>query len=253
MSISFLQDSGTIKTIQNISTIQRSLYQTRKKQSNSEDIEISDDSFSSTFSDKMRTQIGSIAQGLTNLDKTKNMIGQTDKSFSELEDQLVEMREVAMDATGSVSTDSLLISSHQENISEAVKFYNQTLSSSSLDKQKLLEDSESVAVRIDEIDEINLSSKEHAVDAVAKIDFALNKLTTTHGEVNNNLQDYIDTSLSNLHNVYSDMVNSESGIQNSNTALEQVVKINSMLNQKQEILASAHNPINGADVFGLIS
>ena len=138
MGISFLNDEGVINTIRNISTIQRSLLMTRKKTINSDSREpVRDEGSYSIQSERMRKQIGALAQKLTDLDKDISKSKLAVQKISELEDQLIDLREITEGATESVSADDETLEKYRQGTTEIAGSFNEILQNAIYANEKL--------------------------------------------------------------------------------------------------------------------
>jgi len=254
MGISLLNNIGVINTIRNISTIQRSLLKTGKKLSSGLKInQASDGPASLVISERMRAQIGSIAQELTNLDNSINMSNVADQAMTGLEDQLIELRELAIGAANSATNDENTLTAYQDAADNVVSSYNKVIDETSFGSQKLLNGSEGSVTDVAQLQEIDLSTPEKAAEAVELIDEELGNLSSKHIQVGSNTSVYMETFRNNLEVTHNNMVAAESSIRDTDYALEQTRMINLLLQEKSSIAMLAQGNMQAESVFGLLS
>lgn len=254
MGISFMNNVGVLNTIRNISTIQRSLLKTGSKLSSGLRINTAaDDPAGLVISERMRAQIGSIAQELANLDNNINMSNTADQAITGLEDKLIELRELALGAANSAAGDASTLKAYQAASDNLVSSFNMARDSSSFGNRKLLDGSEGSVADIEKLDQIDLYSPEKAVEAVEYIDEAIKKVTDTHGQVGANTKNYMASFRSNLEVSQNNLIAAESAIRDTDYALEQTNFINLLLRQKTAMGVLAQGNLQAASVFGLLS
>jgi flagellin len=254
MGISFMNNVGVINTIRNISTIQRSLLKTGSKLSSGLRINTAaDDPAGLVISERMRAQIGSIAQELANLDNNINMSNTADQAITGLEDKLIELRELALGAANSAAGDAGTLRAYQDASDNLVSSFNMARDSSSFGNRKLLDGSEGSVADIEKLDQIDLSSPEKAVEAVEYIDEAIKKVTDTHVQVGANTKNYMASFRSNLEVSQNNLMAAESAIRDTDYALEQTNFIKLLLRQKTAMGVLAQGNLQATSVFGLLS
>ncbi len=254
MGISLLNSVGVINTIRNISTIQRSLMKTGKKLSSGLKInQASDGPASLVISERMRAQIGSIAQELTNLDNNINMSNVADQAMTGLEDQLIELRELAIGAANSATNDDSTLSAYQGAADNVVSSYNRVVDETSFGTQKLLDGSEGSVTSVDKLQDIDLSTPEKAAQAVEMIDEELGKLSSGHIQVGANTSTYMESFRNNLEVTHNNMIAAESTIRDTDYAVEQSNLINLLIQQKSGVAMLAQGNLQAEAVFGLLS
>ncbi len=254
MGISALNNVGVLNTIRNISTIQRSLYKTSQKLSSGLRINSADDDPAGlVISEKMRAQIGSIAQELSNLDNSINKSNVADQALSSIEDQLVELRELALGAADSASNDDNTQAAYQSAAENVVTSYSRIIEDSSFGTQKLLDGSEGAVAHIKALEGIDLSSPEKAAESVERIDAALSDVTGKHIEVGANTKNYMASFRDSLEVTQNNMIASESAIRDTDYAAEQTQFLALLLQQKAGMAVLAQGNLQPQAVFGLLS
>jgi flagellin len=254
MGISILNNVGIMGTVRNISTMQRSLLKTGSKLSSGLRInQASDDPAGLVISERMRAQIGSIAQELTNLDNNINKSNAADQMMTGLEDKLVELREMAIGAADSASNDSNTLQAYQQTADNAVGAYNRVIETSNYGSQTLLDGSEGSVTDLQKLENIDLSSPEKAAESIEKIDAALSDLNAKHIEVGANTANYMESFRSNLEIAQNNMVAAESAIRDTDYALEKANMMSLLIKEQAGIALLAQGNLNAKSVFGLLT
>jgi flagellin len=254
MGISILNNVGIMGTVRNISTMQRSLLKTGSKLSSGLRInQASDDPAGLVISERMRAQIGSIAQELTNLDNNINKSNTADQMMTGLEDKLVELREMAIGAADSASNDSNTLQAYQQTAKNAVGAYNRVIETSNYGSQTLLDGSEGSVTDLQKLENIDLSSPEKAAESIEKIDAALSDLNAKHIEVGANTANYMESFRSNLEIAQNNMVAAESAIRDTDYALEKANMMSLLIKEQAGIALLAQGNLNAKSVFGLLT
>lgn len=254
MGITALNNVGVLNTIRNISTIQRSLFKTSQKLSSGLRINSADDDPAGlVISEKMRAQIGSIAQELSNLDNSINKSNVADQALSSLEDQLVELRELALGAAESATNDENTQAAYQNAAENVVASYNRIIEDSAFGKQRLLDGSEGAVTDVRALEEIDISSPEKAAEAVELIDEALSNVTGKHIEVGATTKNYMTSFRNSLEVSQNNLIASESAIRDTDYAREQTEFLGFMIRQQAGIAVLAQGNLQPQAVFGLLS
>lgn len=254
MSISFLNDDGVINTIRNISTIQRSLLMTRKKTSDSEAVGLVQDEIAyPIISEKMRVQIGSLAQKLTDLDKNISKSQAAVQNINKLEEQLVDLREITEGATESIESDHENLNKYQQKTSEIAASFNEILQSSLYANEKLFDGSEKAISRVDNLELPEIKSPQDAIEALKQIDKSFMHLSNIQTEVSNNIQNYNLSFQSSLEHNFDNLVTDQTEIESPQNAREYIKYINLLVQYEQGDPDRAYNPLRTDEVFGLLS
>jgi flagellin len=254
MGISILNNVGIMGTVRNISTMQRSLLKTGAKLSSGLRInQASDDPAGLVISERMRSQIGSIAQELTNLDNSINKSNATDQIMAGMEDKLVELREMAIGAADTASNDSNTLQAYEQVADNVVSSYNRIIETSTYGSQKLLNGTEGSVTDLQKLEDIDLSTPEKATESIEKIDAALSDLNTKHIEVGANTANYMESFRSNLEIANNNMAAAESAIRDTDYALEKANMMSLLIKEQAGIALLAQGNLNAKSVFGLLT
>lgn len=254
MGISFLNDEGVINTIRNISTIQRSLLMTRKKSTSSTGpTRAQDDSAYPIISEKMRKQIGALAQKLTDLDKNISKSKLAVQKISELEDQLIDLREITEGATESVSADDQTLEKYRQSTAEIAGSFNDILQNAIYANEKLFDGSDKAVSQVEDLELPEIKSPQDAVEALNRIDNSFHALSSLQKELTDNIINYRLSFQSNLEHTFDGMVAESSDIESPQNARENIRYINLLVKYEQGDPKQAYNTIVTDDVYGLLS
>ena len=254
MGISFLNDEGVINTIRNISTMQRSLLMTRKKTINSDSREpVRDEGSYPIQSERMRKQIGALAQKLTDLDKDISKSKLAVQKISELEDQLIDLREITEGATESVSADDETLEKYRQGTAEIAGSFNDILQSAIYANEKLFDGSDKAVSQVDDLQMPEIKSPQDAVEALNRIDNSFKQLSNLQQELTESINSYNLSFQSNLEHTFDNMAADNSNIESSQNANEYIQYINLLVQYKQGDPRQVYNTIRNDEVFGLLS
>ena len=247
-------NAGSLNIVRNLSTIQRSLRKTQDKLSSGFRINSADDDPAGlVISEQMRSQVATVSQQISNLENTINKSKTADSAMMQLEDQLLEMREIAVAATSTGNVDDAMRSAYESALNSSVETYNDIVENESYGTQKLFDGSETSVADLETITQFDLSDSEQAKQAIAAIDEKLNEVTKAHGELGANAKNEIETMQRNLRNTQINLTQSESEIRDADMAAEKTREVSLMLRLQGGISLMAQGNLMANSVLGLLN
>jgi len=247
-------NTGSLNIVRNLSTIQRSLRKTQDKLSSGFRINSADDDPAGlVISEQMRSQVATVSQQISNLENTINRNKTADSAMMQLEDQLLEMREIAVSATSTGNVDDAMRNAYEDALNSSVNTYNDIVENESYGTQKLFDGSEGSVADLETITQFDLSDSEQAEQAIAAIDEKLNEVTKAHGDLGANSANDIEVMQRNLRNTQVNLTQSESQIRDADMAAEKTREVSLMLRLQGGISLMAQGNLLSSSVLGLLN
>ncbi len=245
---------GSLNIVRNLSTMQRSLRKTQGKLSSGLRIDRADeDPAGLVISEQMRSQVASVSQLISNLENAINKSKTADSALMRAEEQLLEMRDLAVAATSSGNVDEAMKDAYEDALNSSVSSYNNIVENESYGRQKLFDGSEGSLADLESIARFDLSDPEQAEQAIAAIDEKLEEVTKAHGSLGATAANEIETMQRNLRNTHVNLTQSESEIRDADMAAEEARKVSLMLRIKGGISLMAQGNLMSKSVLGLLN
>jgi flagellin len=246
--------SGSLNTVRNLSTMQRSVNKTMSKMSSGLAINTAaDDPAGLVISEKMRSQIGSIAQQITNLDNLIDKNRTADSYIMKMEEQLIDVREIAVAAASSGSVDDSMAESYNDAVSSSVDTINSQIKNAAYGSKNLLDGSEGSVAKVTELRQFDISKPEQAEQAIEEIDRKLGEVHKIHGELGAKSARELQSMRDSLAVSSSNATASESQIRDGDAAKQQTALVSQMLRLNTGTATLAHGKLLSKSVLGLLS
>jgi len=254
MGLTINTNTGSMNTVRNLSMMQRALNKTMDKLSSGQKINsAADNPAGLVISEQMRAQIGSIAQKVVNLDTVINKNNTADSALMQMEDNLLEMRDMAVAATSTGSADENMVEAYENAMNNSVDSFNKVVEESSFGNTKLLDGSEGSVADIKLVEEFDLTDSAKAEEAIATIDGKLAEIQKVHGELGATTTHELASMRSSLEISHNNLVAAESNIRDTDMAKEQTNFVSQLLRlQSSTAMLAQGNQLSQA-VFGLIT
>ncbi len=254
MGLSINTNTGSLNTIRNLSMMQRSIKKTAAKLSSGQKInQAADDPAGLVISEQMRAQIGSIAQKITNLDNAINRNQTADSFLVQMEENLLEMREIAVAASSTGNVDEAMVESYESALNDSVEALNGIAESAAFGTKKLLDGSEDSVANLKSTEGFDLSTAESAEAAIDTIDQKLADVHAVHGELGATTAHEYESMRSSLEVSHNNLVESESAVRDADMAKEQTAFLAQMLNINGATAMLAQGNLVSRAVFGLVT
>lgn len=254
MSMTVYNTAGMLNAVRNVSIFQRSLKKTGSKLSSGLKINnAADDPAGLIISEQMRSQMGEVSAKLKALDNKINLNNVADQAMYEMEDQLIELRELAVGAANSATNDENVAQAYQQSADYLVESYNRIASETSYGKQKLLDGSEGSVADLEKLANFDISDPEAAAAAIEEIDKALGTVFNAHAEVGATSKNDLEAYRQNLEVAQGNMMQAESNLRDTDYALEQANYVNYLLQNRVAVAVLAQGQQSAKTVFGLLS
>jgi flagellin len=212
----------------------------------------SDDPAGLVLSERMRAQIGSIAKEITNLDLVLAKNKTADSHLMQMEDQLINMREVAVAASSTGYADESMIKAYESVMNDTVRSVNRIADEASFGNTGLFDGSEGSVADIDELSEFDLSDPEQAQQAVERIDDKLSELHSVHGELGAKSAYEVQSMRRNLAVTHQNLTESESMIRDADMAKLQTDLVAQKLKVNIGTALLAQGNLMSKSVLGLV-
>jgi flagellin len=253
MGLSINTNTASLNTVRNLSMMQRSIRKTGEKLSSGQRINrAADDPAGLVISEQMRSQIGSIAQEITNLDNAISKNKTADSFLMQLEDRLLEMREMAVAATSSGNLDEKMVEVYENEMNNSASAFNSVVDTASFGTKKLLDGSEGSVADVEDIEQLDLSTADAAEEAIEAVDDKLAEIHEAHGELGATIAHEYESMRSSLEVSHNNLVESESSVRDTDMAIEQTSFVSQMLRIETGAALLAQGNLMAQNVYGLI-
>jgi flagellin len=212
----------------------------------------SDDPAGLIISEKMRSQISAIEQEIQNLDNRDNKLTTADGSLNTMQNNLMEMRNVALAAAneGGNSEDSQ--KAYQTSMDNSVNAYNQTQENASYGSQKLFDGSSGSVADPKQLENLDVSTPEKAQEAVTVIDQRMKEISDIRGQIGAEQKNEINSSRNNFQTELVNLTASESTVRDTDMAKEYADFVKSEIQTKAGMAMMAHQKQVPALVLGML-
>jgi len=244
---------SSLNIVRNLSTMQRSVRKTQEKLSSGFRINsAADDPAGLVISEQMRSQVASISQQISSLEHAVNKTQTADGALSTMEDQLLEMREIAVAAVSGGYVDDSIRGAYEQTLNSTATAFNKVVTDQSFGRQSLFDGSDGSVANIDPLQNIDLSDPQRAEEAISAIDSKLTEIVKVHGEIGAVSKNEIASLRSNLESAHTNLVQSESAIRDTDFALEEARLVSLTLRATAGSSLLAQGSIASSTVLGLL-
>jgi flagellin len=213
----------------------------------------SDDPAGLVISEQMRTQIGSAAQKMRNMDILISRNNTADSYLVQMEERLLEMREIAVAATSTGYIDERMIDAYENELNGIASTFNGIATDAAFGMKELLDGSDGSVADVKEIEEFDLSDQESAEISIGVIDERLSEIHEVREELGAVTSALLESSRNSLEMSHRNLVESESGIRDADMAKEQTALTLQLLGVHFGTAILSHGNLVAANVFGLVS
>ncbi len=253
MGLSINTNAGSLNTVRNLSTMQRSIRKTMQKLSSGLRINsAADDPAGLVISEQMRAQIGSIAQEIANLDGIISRNKTADSCLMQMQDRLIDMREVAVAAASNGYVDDSMVEAYESELNNCASAFNSMAETAAFGTKKLLDGSDGSVAEIEDVEQFDLSSPESVEQAVEAIDEKLAEIHGVQGELGASTAHELASMRDSLEISHRNLTESESIIRDADMAREQVNFVSQLLRIQVGTAVLAQGNLLAKNVFGLI-
>lgn len=200
----------------------------------------SDDPSGLIISEQLRSRIVEIEQEIRNLDARDAKLNTAEGNMSTMQNDLHAMREVALSAANEGGNSEEAQKAYQASMDNAVESYNQTAQNASYGNQKLLDGSSGSVADIDKMNNIDISTRVNAEEAVKYIDEKLAELSQERGDIGAEQKNDIAAQRSNYQTELVNLTASESSIRDTDMAKEYMNFVKNEIQLKSGMAMMAH-------------
>jgi len=247
-------NAGILNTLQNAYNAKRELSLSMEKLSSGQKInKASDNPSGLVISEKLRAQIAGVEREINNIDNTYNKLSVADSSLGSMQNNLQEMRSMAVAAANEGGNSSEAQQAYQNSMDNAVQSYNMILESASYGTQKLLDGSEGSAANMTAADNYDVSSAEKAQETINLIDEKLNELNDARGDIGATQANELDARRNSLETELVNLTASESSVRDVDMAKEYANLVNQQIKLDASMAMLAHENQTAKRVIDLLN
>lgn len=244
---------GALDATRNLGLTQSNLAKNMAKLSSGLKINsAADDPAGLVISEQMRAQIGSLEQEIKNTDLSINMYQTASHGIMQLQDDLVQLRSLAVAAANEGYNDEATSQAYQTAAMNLVNAYNHGIETAQFGSQKLLDGSEGSVADVDQLTAIDLSSSAAAETSIEKIDAAINTLGQQQGDIGAKVTYDLESTRNSLAVSLQNLTAAESTIRDTDYAQEVSLFIRNQLLMSSGTTALMHANQSAQGVLGLL-
>jgi len=204
------------------------------------------------ISEQLRSQIGSLRAEIKNISMTIDKYSSVGSTLTELHDQLIEIRSLAVTAAneGVNSPDAQQAYAHAAN--DIVTAYNKTIASDEYNGHKTLDGSSGSLAQLTPLTGIDLSSAEGANASMVLVDTTMHQVEQAQVDLGSKQRYELESRRAQLEVTQENLIASESNIRDTDFATAYSDYMSNMIRARVGAAMSAHQAISGAIVLQLL-
>jgi flagellin len=229
-------NTHALNSLRNIIKTKHDLLNSIEKLSSGQKInKASDDPAGLIISEKMRAKIGEIEQELKNIEYTDNKYSTAESTLGSLQNNLREMRNIAIAAANEGGNSDEVQNSLQQSLDNTAGGYNTMLESATFGTQKLLDGSQGSVANVSSLQSPDVSTPEKAQQAIETIDAKIDEISSLRGEIGAKQKNELGARRNNLETELVNITAAESSIRDTDMAREYINYISQEIRLKAEI------------------
>jgi flagellin len=245
---------GSENTIRNLSAMHRSIRKTSERVGSGKHAHApADDASGVAASEQMRAQAASLTQQIVNLDNVINRNRHADSHLVEMEDHLIDMREVAIAAeqTGGLAEDQ--IDAYQGELNLSSREFNQMVDGAVYGESRLLDGSANSVADIERMESFDLSDISKVESAIKKIDESIAEIHQIHARLGASISQEMASLRQSLAITHKNLVEAESDIDDADAAREHSYYASRLMRAHSSTAILAQGNLVSQSVFGLVT
>jgi len=245
---------GSLNTVRNLSAMHRSIRKTASRLASGKRItRAADDSAGLVVSEQMRAQVASLTQQIVNLDNVIKRNKTADSHLVEMEDHLIEMREIATAAASTGGIEQGQVEAYEDELDRSAEALDKMADDTMLGDSALLDGSENSVAEIQRLGHFDLSDVEKVKEAVTRIDERIKDIQKVHAGLGAAISREIESMRESLAVAHRNLVETESDIRDSGMALEQSGFVSRLVRSDLGSSLLAQGNLVSQSVFGLVT
>jgi len=245
---------GSQNTVRNLSAMHRSIRKTAARLVSGKRINnAANDPAGLVVSEHMRAQVASLTQQIVNLDNIISRNRTADSHLVEMEDHLIEMREIAIAAASTGGIDQNQVEAYENEMNHSAEALDKMADDARLGDSALLDGSENSVAEIQRLGHFDLSDSEKVNEAVTRIDERISEIHDVHAGLGAAISHEIEAMRESLAVAHNNLVEAESEIRDSDMALELSVLVSRLVRSDLGTSILAQGNLVSQSVFGLVT
>jgi flagellin-like hook-associated protein FlgL len=240
-------------TIRNLSLIKRTISKTSLRPAQPEEESGSVNRTSdSVSSENMRAHISSLTQTIKNLERNSRRNDVTRASLNDLQEKLVELREVAKEACKNRDTDEVFGKECQRRIDTLAAEYNQKKNAAGFEGRPLFDGSKESVAKLRDFENLRAFDPDDAKESLAKIQSAARQIDKLKSELEIAAEREYEDVVSSLEASARAADEAEATARDKDWATAQAARINNLVRTRATQAAAAQGNMAGEAVFRLM-
>jgi flagellin len=204
------------------------------------------------ISERLRSQIGSLRSEISNISMTIDKYSSVSSTVTELHDQLIEIRSLAVAAANEGVNSPDAQAAYARAASDIVAGYNKTIESAEYNGHKTLDGSSGSLAQLTPLSGIDLSTAEGATASMALVDATMQQVQQAQIDLGSKQRYDLESRRAQLEVTQENLIASESNIRDTDFATAYSDYIGNMIRARVGAAMSAHQAISGAIVLQLL-
>lgn len=245
---------GSENTIRNLSAMHRSIRKTSERPISSKRGRApADDSSGVAASEQMRAQAASLTQQIVNLDNVTSRNRHAYSHLVDMEDHLIEMREVAIAAASTGGLDENQVPLYRRELNQSASEFNEMVCGASYDGSRLLDGSESSVANIERMEKFDLSDISKLESAISRIDESIAQIHDVHARLGASISQEMESLRESLAITHRNLVEAESDICDADAARDHSYYVSRLVRAHSASAVLAQGNLVSQSVFGLVT
>ncbi|MCJ7508967.1 MAG: hypothetical protein MUO85_09620, partial [candidate division Zixibacteria bacterium] len=190
----------------------------------------SDDPAGLVISEKIRPQIAGLEKGIEGMEYSMLKLQTADGYLSQVNNQLIEMKRIAIQVANGGLNDPTQISALQKGMDETVESTNQMISNAQFSSHNLFDGSTGSVANISSIANFDVTTQAGAEKTLSQIEERINQISEIRGKLGGEYKYTLETNRNNLMVTLQNLMSSESSIRDVDMAKEYVDFVKNKLN-----------------------
>lgn len=175
-----------------------------------------------------------------------------DGYLSQVNNQLIEMKRIAIQAANAGLNDPAQISALQKSLDETVESTNQMVSNSQFGSHNLFDGSSGSVANIGSIASFDITTQAGAEKTLSQIEERINQISEIRGKLGGEYKYTLETNRNNLMVTLQNLMSAEASIRDVDMAKEYVDFVKNKLNLEAGMAMLAQGNLNSKNIISLL-
>jgi flagellin len=212
----------------------------------------SDDPSGLVISEKIRPQIAGLEKEIEGMEYSMLKLQTADGYLSQVNNQLIEMKRIAIQAANAGLNDPTQISALQKGLNETVESTNQMIPNAQFGSNNLFDGSTGSVANVSSIANFDITTQAGAEKALSQIEERINQISEIRGKLGGEYKYTLETNRNNLMVTLQNLMSADSSIRDVDMAKEYVDFVKNKLNLETGMAMLAQGNLNSKNIISLL-